>query len=200
MNNLIKLTLIINIFIISISINAQQEGVFTDKRDGQTYKWIRVGLRVWMAKNLNYSTENSWCYDKRQRNCDKYGRLYTWKAALKACPEGWHLPTDGEWKTLITYFGDEKIAGDSLKTKEYWSYNGNGSNSSGFLALPAGSIVYNNRSFGIGELTGFWTSSSGGAKYAYYRYLSYEDDKIRRYNYYRTFAYSVRCIKDWGTK
>ncbi|SOE78327.1 major paralogous domain-containing protein [Fibrobacter sp. UWT3] len=106
-------------------------GTLTDTRDGQTYKTVTIGDQVWMAENLNYETENSYCYDDDPSNCAKYGRLYTWAAAMDSvgtwttngkgcgygsecsptgtirgiCPEGWHLPDTTEWNTLITSVG-----------------------------------------------------------------------------------------------
>ncbi len=103
----------------------------TDLRDGQTYKTVTIGTQTWMADNLNYETENSYCYNDDPSNCSKYGRLYTWAAAMDsvgtwttngkgcgynktcsptypvrgACPEGWHLPSYDEWNTLFTAVG-----------------------------------------------------------------------------------------------
>jgi hypothetical protein len=82
-------------------------GVMVDSRDGQTYKTVTIGTQIWMAENLNYETTNSYCYDDDPSNCSKYGRLYTWAAATKACPIGWHLPSDDEWNTLFTAVGGD---------------------------------------------------------------------------------------------
>ena len=78
----------------------------TDKRDGQTYKVkkMRDG-KVWMTENLNYDMNVSWCYDSSYSNCSKFGRLYIWEAAKRACPPGWHLPSDDEWWELAKEYG-----------------------------------------------------------------------------------------------
>ncbi|GBU23978.1 hypothetical protein R83H12_00598 [Fibrobacteria bacterium R8-3-H12] len=87
----------------------KDDNIFIDPRDKQEYKFIEIGRLVWMAKNMNYKIGTSWCYDDKDFNCKKYGRLYDWNAAKKACPTGWHLPNHLEWLDLIKFVDDEKI-------------------------------------------------------------------------------------------
>lgn len=123
---------------------AQLTGTFIDSRDEQTYKTISfentiTGIMVvWLAQNLNYKVEGSYAYDDKESNRDKLGLLYTWEAAKKACPKGWHLATDSEWSMLVNEFGGTNKAGKALKSKKGWNEDGNGTNSSGFNALPGG--------------------------------------------------------------
>ena len=81
------------------------KGTLKDSRDGQIYKTVKIGSLTWMAENLNYETENSYCYKDNEANCSKYGRLYPWSAANSACPTGWRMPSQTEWISLITAAG-----------------------------------------------------------------------------------------------
>ncbi|MDR2732239.1 MAG: fibrobacter succinogenes major paralogous domain-containing protein [Fibromonadaceae bacterium] len=120
---------IVLLMLFSTVVFAQQKGVFTDPRDGKTYKSVTIGKQTWMAENLNYHGEDGFlglCYgDKPQKkirepeNCEKYGRLYDWEEAKQACPKGWHLPSVAEWNELINFAGDN-VAGKKLKAKNGW--------------------------------------------------------------------------------
>ena len=130
----------------SVAVFAQN--TFTDPRDGKKYKSVKIGKQTWMAQNLDYHGEDGFlglCYGdqprnkiKKPENCQKYGRLYDWDEAIKACPKGWHLPTPQEWQTLMDFISDggkaeEKVgmmgitelhliyaAGKKLKSKSGW--------------------------------------------------------------------------------
>jgi uncharacterized protein (TIGR02145 family) len=108
---------------------------FTDRRDGKVYRKVEINGQVWMAENLNYAGIRSACYENKADSCSKYGCLYNWATALKACPAGYHLPSDKEWKTLTSYVGSN--AGTKLKSPQYWiSYIDSDS------GVPAGSYEY----------------------------------------------------------
>ncbi|MCL2283301.1 MAG: GYF domain-containing protein [Fibromonadales bacterium] len=169
---------------------------FTDGRDGKTYRKVKIGSQVWMAENLNYDANGSKCYDNNPENCRKYGRLYNWETAMKACPGGWHLPSDAEWTTLTNYVGGADVAGSKLKAKSGWNDNGNGTDDYGFSALPGGR-GYSDGSFIYVESYGYWWSASkNNASIAYYRYMDYYNSLVSRYNINKTHLLSVRCLQD----
>lgn len=206
-----------------------------DTRDNQVYKTVKIcnadetSCQTWMAENLNYSVnpgEQSLCYDDDAENCDKYGRLYTWAAAVGkledecgvghfcdlndvknengevqgVCPEGWHLPDITEWKTLIDNLGGESEAGTKLKTASGWVDNtgvdGNGTDDYGFSALPAGNRI-NEFDF-VGYSTFFWSASydEDDDEEASYLFLTADGPAAEYENNYKDYTNSVRCIKD----
>jgi len=109
------------------TLDTCEYGTFEDERDGQIYRTVTIGSLTWLAENLNYDAKDSYCYEADAKNCAKYGRLYTWAAAMDSagvfdssgkgcgygelcaptypvrgvCPSGWHLPSYGEWHTLF---------------------------------------------------------------------------------------------------
>jgi len=184
---------------------------FTDPRDGQPYKTIsfknaQTGTAItWMAQNLNYKTAGSYAYYEKERNRAVYGLLYTWEAAKKACPKGWHLPTDEEWSMLVNQFGGKEKAAKALKSTDGWQDAGNGTNSSGFNALPGGlrkpDGSYNN----VGGLGFWWTSTltrNTGTAWEWNMhfgpplYINSNAYKVFRFDANVSGALSVRCVKD----
>ncbi len=194
-------------------------GTLTDSRDGQAYRTVKIGDQVWMAENLNYETLNSYCYDDDPANCAKYGRLYTWAAAVGkdedecgygyecglgsgdirgACPKGWHLPSTDEWNALFTAVGGYSTAGSKLKSQTGWTvYSGiTNEDAFGFSALPAGGRLDTGSYDLEGSYAGFWSSSEGSSNYASCMYLYSEIGSARLGNDSKNYGFSVRCLKD----
>ena len=173
-------------------------GTLVDSRDGQTYKTVVIGSQTWMAENLNFKTDSSFCYNNSAGYCEKYGRLYIWESAKSACPRGWHLPTHTEWNTLIKAVGGSSIAGTKLKSTSGWNNNGNGTDTFGFSALPAGYRI-NNGDYGYeGNNAYFWSSTkdSNYVEFAYHIYLRYNGDLAYLTIDNKDKMFSVRCLKD----
>jgi len=170
---------------------------FTDSRNNKTYKTVVVEGKRWMAENLNYQTSNSWCYDQKNSECDKYGRLYTWEAAKIACPTGWHLSSSQEWSNLRTAAGGSSSAGKKLKSTYGWNNSGNGTNDLGFSALPGGYYSYDDNSFyGTGIVGNWWTGAEKSSGNAYYCLISGNNNNASEGNKSTSNGMSVRCVQD----
>ena len=144
---------------LTANFKAPAIGTFKDNRDGKSYKKVAVGGQTWMAENLNFAADGSKCYENNAGNCEKYGRLYNWATALKACPAGFHLPSDDEWTALENAVGGRSTAGTKLKSAEGWNNNGNGTDDYGWSALPAG-LGYSDGSFNSAGYLGYWWSAT----------------------------------------
>lgn len=177
----------------STSINMGHAFKLTDLREGQTYKTVKIGSQTWMAENLNFKTDSSFCYNNEESYCAKYGRLYMWSAVTKACPSGWHLPSSTEWESLFNAVGGSSTAGSKLKSTSGW-IGGNSTDAFGFSALPAGYRGYTGGFTGEGYAY-FWSSSEYDSDYAYVMNLYY-DDLARLYYDNKYSGFSVRCLKD----
>jgi len=183
-------------------------GTFTDSRNNQTYKTVKLINQTWMAENLNYETGNSWCYGNNAANCDTYGRLYDWGSAKTACPTGWHLPTRAEWGTLAVVVGDTGTygvngkAGKKLKAKSGWNNrndgsSGNGTDEYGFSALPGGFYDGAKNSFNAIDNYGrWWTATEYDGSTAYDRYIFYSADYINENTSLKSSGFSVRCLQN----
>jgi uncharacterized protein (TIGR02145 family) len=188
-------------------LDNNDDDIFTDSRDGQEYRTVKIGNQIWMAENLNYKTGNCWAYDNDESNRQKYGLLYDWKTAKSACPKGWHLPTREEWNKLVQTAGGKDVAGKKLKSKSGWNENGNGTDDFGFSALPGGfrfgssalpSIFRStNGNFNSAGYNGnWWSASEYGSGDAYYRSMGYDNADVDESNDGKDGGYSVRYVKD----
>lgn len=176
-------------------------GSMTDSRDGKTYKTVRIANQVWMAQNLNYATGGSMCYDNDPSYCGKYGRLYTWNDAMNACPSGWHLPSKKEFETLKVAAGGYDVAGTALKSRQGWEEyegkRGNGTDSLGFGALPAGRYYgYYDYFDNEGYYAYFWSSTELSSRSAYCLNLYYKYEYAFVSYDYKDYGLSVRCVQN----
>jgi len=167
---------------------------FTDNRDKRHYRTVKLkDGKTWMAENLDHEVDGSWCYGNRNSNCSKYGRLYTHAAALKVCPQGWHLPTQEEWDKLIKAYGGYPLINQKSDGKEAYDALMRGGKS-GFR-IDLGGIKGNQAdNFSFREDRGFYWSATmaGGLKYTY----SFYNKSIQRHETVSNSALSCRCVKD----
>ncbi len=199
------------------------ESNFKDLRDGKVYQIIKIGSQVWMAENLNVSAfrngdlipeaktseewiktgnerKPAWChYDNNPKNGEKYGKLYNWFAVFDPrgiAPEGWLVPGDAEWTELTDYLGGKGVAGRKMKSSDGWENCGNGTNKSGFSALPGGTRYINGAFYGIGNYGSWWSTTQKNSVNAWNRLLDYADGSYGRGKGNKANGFSVRCIRD----
>lgn len=171
---------------------------FCDLRDKQVYGAQKIGDNIWMTQNLNYDMDGSYRPNTNQYSA-KYGRYYTWNAAMAACPSGWHLPSEYEFKKLIETAGGEGYAGRHLKSTSMWYSSGAGIDDFGFAALPAGLVDNKGDFYYATNFTYFWSSEDGGdpsSEQALRMTLRYDSDDAQLVNAFKDdVAYSVRCVQ-----
>jgi len=202
----------------------------TDSRDGQKYPTIQIGDQCWMEKNLNIGTMitsyapgddqsdndtiEKYCYGNYPAACNIYGGLYQWYELMEygpsdddsvgttqgICPEGWHIPTDNEWLTLVEYVGGYNIAGGELKeagTINWNAPNTGATNSTGFTGLPGGFRHWCDGTFtNLGHNGLFWSATGISGTQAIQYYLMYSWEGIERLPDGKTRGFSLRCLCD----
>lgn len=202
--------------------------------DSQKIKTVKIGNQTWMAENLNTeyfsngdpiphaeteeewaeASENSqpaWCYyDNDPENGKKYGRLYNWYAVNDSrglAPDGWRIPSEDEFNILFSFIEEDDEVNDfKLKCDVSWGPDSDGTNETGFTALPGG---YRNDSDGFIGLydndspedsyAAWWSGSEieGDPVMAAYRAIEYEFDGITLFwESDKGTGYSVRCVKE----
>ena len=161
-----------------------------------------------------------YCYNDDPANCETFGGLYQWDEMMQytsspgvqgICPDGWYIPTDDEWKILEGTVDSQYPVGDpewdneylrgfdvgkNLKSTSGWTNNGNGVDLYEFTALPAGARSVLGFFFLASDYAVFWSSTGSGIN-AWYRILNYANDQSQRSsNYYTSYGFSVRCLKE----
>ena len=203
------------------SIYDAENNTLTDLRDNHVYKTVTIGTQVWMAQNIDYLPEDTVgtkyggltiCGGGEsgtaiEGDCSVHGRLYERRVLIDSkgdgrvvCPDGWKVPSLGDWKILIDFLGGESIAGKKMKLNDnsMWGENMVHTNESGFSAT----------------LTGFFyflgTFNQGvSSKYRQTSMLIYpvdgvevktktiytDEDSIKDDGFGPNYGISVRCIK-----
>jgi uncharacterized protein (TIGR02145 family) len=154
--------------------------------------------RLWTTTNLTVDTVQSYCYDDAKRNCQKYGRLYTWESASRACRSlgnGWRLPVDEEWRQLAGHYGGmHEDATDGGKASYGALIRGG---SSGFNALLGGGRSESGRYERLEAHGFYWTTSENDASRAVFYNFGYGGMALYRQDGgEKPRAFSVRCVMD----
>ncbi|UCE19174.1 MAG: hypothetical protein JSV84_02165 [Gemmatimonadota bacterium] len=209
-------------------------------RDGITYQTVMIGDQCWMAENLkvthyrngdpipNVTVDTEWAnltsgaycdYDNNADNVSVYGRLYNWYAVddnRNIAPEGWHVPSDDEWKQLELYLGMSQSEADDtgyrgtdqggkLKatgtieegTGQWHAPNAGATNETDFSAMPGGACYSEDGTFNnLGFHAPFWSSTKGGSNTAWGRSLGCVSAEVCRNNVDMQYGFSVRCVRD----
>lgn len=210
-------------------------GTLTDI-DGNTYSTVQIGAQCWMAENLRTSryrngdaiptgldslgwqtaTTGAYCYyaDSGAMNAD-YGKLYNWYAVADPrglCPNGWHVPTDDEWKVLELSLGmsasevdlqiggprgEDANVGGKLKTttSDWLSPNTGANNCIGFGSRPAGKLEAD--FYGLGYFAQYWTSTAFSGSQAFNRTTYYANASVGYTSANgKQQGQSCRCVAD----
>lgn len=205
---------------------------------GKVYNAVQVLNQCWMKENLDAGlivngiydqTDNGviekYCYEDDPINCNIYGGLYQWDELMDykpegtqgICPEGWHVPTDTDWKVLegavdsgysiVNEIWDQEDwrgsdAGGNLKdtgTQLWFSPNAGATNESGFTAIPGGFRNFSGNGFqGKAYGTILWSSTDMDYSSAWARNLNNEHADVGRSTETKTYGFSVRCLKNEG--
>jgi len=181
--------------------------------DGNQYSPITIGTQVWMSENLKVthapdgSEITSYAYGDNDAYVDAYGRLYTWSVAMNGetqekaqgiCPNGWHIPSDEEFKVLEQYYGMTDSEANMTNT---WRGSDVGTkfksdDADGYRAKLSGRRTSTGSYSLLNVFEYMWTSSEYGDN-AWRRCLDVNSDEIGRWNTFpKTYGFSVRCIKD----
>jgi len=205
--------------------------------DGNVYKIVKIGNQIWMAENLrvthyrdgipilNITDADSWtstssgayCFHYNEvGNLETFGGLYNWYAVddlRGVAPEGWHVPTDREWKELEMYLGMSQSEADGggfrgsgqgrqlAGSAELWEgvsiENNTEFGSSSFNALPGGYRSNFNGSYpGMGYKGNFWSATENGSDFAWIRWVDYHESGVARYDRNKGDGYAIRCLRD----
>jgi len=190
---IITVIIFISFFLLSCGGYKGNSGTFIDKRDNQTYKWVRLGDQIWMAQNLNFEPEDKAdgvSYGGRSSNSDKYGRLYhpgemsksDWREGY--APKDWHIASEKEWSDLLKYLGGEIEGVSKLIEGEFNAKFG------GYGRL--GTVNYQE----LDSAAYFWATS--GSDYMMIKLTNDEIEfiPVSDISNDRHFKYSLRCVAD----
>ena len=207
----------------------QQPQTVTDI-DGNVYQTVKIGKQIWMSENLRttkYSNGDTigttdpfnksiadeinpkyqWVYHGEEKYLLPYGRLYTYYVVTDSrsvCPTGWHVPDFSEYTELEDTLGGSSIAGGKLKESgfDHWlNPNTDGTNLSGFTALPGGyrSHAGGNTISGsqsLGSYGFYWTITPVDNEFAHSRRIMNNVGAIYDHITEKNDGVSIRCLKN----
>lgn len=227
--NLILITFLTlgTILLFSTGCKKDEDPEIVTDIDGNQYHVVTIGTQDWLVENLKVThyrngdaidlvtqatewevltaelAKGAYCnYANDPSSNTAYGRLYNFHAVADArdiAPTGWHVATQSEWTTLVTFLGGELEAGGKMKetgTSHWLTPNTDATNSSGFTGLPGG---FRNWAGGYEDVTvhgGWWTSTAGNIEDAWTFYLNFQTADVYSYLDPKRTGRSVRCVRD----
>jgi uncharacterized protein (TIGR02145 family) len=209
------------IYIDALAEQLYEQGVLKVKDvDGNFYGVVKIGAQFWMSENLKTtkcndgsmlpmvtdntswegSSDGAYCW-YNNNDATIYGAIYNWYAVntRKLCPVGWHVPSDAEWATLITFLGGESVAGGKMKesgTLHWKDPNTGATNESGFSGLPGGYRIFDGRFLSINEYGVWWSSTGISTLLAQRIAVGFDSSNVYRGGQRKDAGYYVRCVRD----
>jgi uncharacterized protein (TIGR02145 family) len=182
---------------------------------------LNIGTRIdGSSDQTNNSNIEKYCYSNSEANCDVYGGLYQWAEMVQylngatnttswnpiptgnvvgICPNGWHIPSDGEWTTLFSSQGGTTVAGGKMKetgTTHWLTPNTGATNSSGFTGLPTGVRNSVGNFEKVGEYVPYFSSTEYANNNMHIFYLYCGSEGITYADHLKVLGLPVRCLKD----
>lgn len=186
---------------------------------------VTIGSQTWTNTNLNIHTFRNgdsithahsieewmelgkqkipaWCWHENDPKTDsKIGKLYNWYAVNDPrglAPEGYHIPNEKDWNTLIQYLGGELDAAPKMRIGKEWGDSiTSQDDKSNFAAIPAGWIIAKP------EVTTFstegaywWCATQLSLKFAWTRFLVFNSREVKSFCFPKASGLAVRCVKD----
>jgi uncharacterized protein (TIGR02145 family) len=211
-----------------IFLNSQKTITDFDSKKHQTVQignqvWMAENLKVTRYRDgtpiPNVTDDTKWgglstgaygVHSNDESNADTYGYLYNWYAVngdtdgdgvkdKEIAPEGWHVPTDDDWRELENYLssnGHSGTEGAALKSTTGWNSSGNGTDDYGFIALPSGYRIYDGIYGGMSYNNFFWSATGSSSSHAWNRRLYWGKSDIRRNADNKKNGFSIRCLRD----
>ena len=153
--------------------------------------------KQWTTENLNVVADQSYCYDNAEPNCRRYGRLYKWESAQRACQSlgGWRLPTNDEWRQMAKHYGGVRDDSEDTGKAAYVALSSGGN--SGFNAVMGGGRDLEGQYARLDAHAFYWTASESSAATAWFYNLGLGGRIVNRHSDgEKQRGLSVRCISD----
>ena len=185
---------------------------------------VNINGQIWTSCNLDVSkyrngdiipqvtdpvewaslTTGAWCYYDNDPVNAIYGKIYNWYAVNDPrgiTPIGYHVPTNTEWDSLVTYVDnfEGNVGGGKLKeigTAHWNDPNVGATNSTNFTAFGGGSRLYNGVFSNLKAYGVFWTSTEYDSSQGWDYNIKVANTEISVYHTSKKWGFSVRLIKD----